>query len=564
MTRTIKTAVLSMLLVFLLAASAQAMENNMLKVGLKYGESAVFSARLQNYGSGESGLGYEFGYYDSGCVFVPITSTDVQLIAVTVDKNAYVSGEYCYELKPASYSTILGGYHIELLRDFATYEEALAVAQGYNKAFVAYIDDVYRVRIGNHASYDESEGVLAGIDVSAYGAQIVSPSNTGVVVSVPGTDTVLFEFDCGGLRSLAVQPRSLAGEKTITWSGGYRYFGGFEFQRTTGGNLSVINVVNIEDYVKCVIPYEMSNDWPLEALKAQSVCARTYAAEQTRHRREGFDICASIDCQVYYGASKTNAHTDAAVDGTEGVYLFYNGVLVDNAVYYSCNGGASEDCKNVWNSDIGYLKGKEDPFEADITARKSDYYWSYTLTPAELTAILKAKGVNNIGSVKNVYVSRFTDTGNVLEITFEGTNGTYVASKERCRTIFNNVLDGVTVKSMRFNILGSDTGTFFINGAMNYVTGISSTYVLTADGKVSKHGLVASDTYVLTADGLMPLEEKKDTAEKSFTITGSGHGHNVGMSQWGAFAMAQRGYTYRDILEFYYTDIRLLGMEGNV
>ena len=95
MTRTLKTAVLSMLMVFLLAASAQAMENNMLKVGLKYGASAAFSARLQNYGSGGSGLGYEFGYYDTGRVFVPITSTDVQLIAVTVDENAYVSGEYC-------------------------------------------------------------------------------------------------------------------------------------------------------------------------------------------------------------------------------------------------------------------------------------------------------------------------------------------------------------------------------------------------------------------------------------------------------------------------------------
>ena len=57
---------------------------------------------------------------------------------------------------------------------------------------------------------------------------------------------------------------------------------------------------------------------------------------------------------------------------------------------------------------------------------------------------------------------------------------------------------------------------------------------------------------------------EKDTAEKSFTITGSGHGHNVGMSQWGAFAMAQRGYTYRDILEFYYTGIQLRGMEENV
>ena len=563
MTRGLKTTVLSVLVLFLFTVGAQAMENDMLKVGLKFGESAMFSARLQNYGSGESGLGYEFGYYDSARTFVPITQTDVQLIAVTIDANAYVSGEYCYELKPASYSTILGGYHIELLVDFATYEEAYAVAQTFNKGFVAYIDDVYRVRIGNHTNYAESEGVLATIDVSAYGAQIVEPSATGAVVSVPGTDTVLFEFDCGGLRSLAVQPRSLAGEKTITWSGGYRYYGGFEFQRTTGGYLSVINVVNIEDYVKCVIPYEMSNDWPIEALKAQSVCARTYAAQRTWHKSSGFDICATTDCQVYYGASKTNAHTDSAVDGTAGIYLFHNGELIKNAVYYSCNGGATEDCKNVWGSDVAYLQGKADPFEADITGRKSDYYWSYTLTPNQLTAILKAKGVN-IGTVRNVYVSQFTANGNVLEITFEGSAGRHVATKEKCRTIFNGVIDGVNVKSMRFNILGADTGTFFINGPMSYVTGINASYVLTSSGIAQKHGLIASDTYVITADGVMLLEEKKDTAEKTFTITGSGHGHNVGLSQWGAFAMAERGYTYQDILTFYYTGIELRGIGGEV
>lgn len=115
---------------------------------------------------------------------------------------------------------------------------------------------------GNHASYDESARVLSEMDVLAYGAQIVTPSSTGVVVSVTDTDTVLFEFDCSGLRSLGVRPRSVSGEKTVTWFSGYRYYGGFEYQRVSGGNINVINVVDLEDYVKCVIPWEMSKDWP--------------------------------------------------------------------------------------------------------------------------------------------------------------------------------------------------------------------------------------------------------------------------------------------------------------
>ena len=230
-----KTIILSMLLALTLCVGAQATENTMLKVGLKYGTNALFTARLQNYNDTLSGSGYEFGYYDADRSFVPLAATDEQRITVTVDSNAYVSGGVCYETRPTNYSTILGAYHIELLTAFGSYEEALAVAQSYPKGFVAYIDGEYRVRVGNHASYDESARVLSETDVLAYGAQIVTPSSTGVVVSVTDTDTVLFEFDCSGLRSLGVRPRSVSGEKTVTWFSGYRYYGGFEYQRTTGG-----------------------------------------------------------------------------------------------------------------------------------------------------------------------------------------------------------------------------------------------------------------------------------------------------------------------------------------
>ncbi len=274
MKKYLKTVLLSVLTLCTLCIGAQATENSMLKVGLKYGSNALFTARLQNYNETLSGSGYELGYYEQDRSFVRLAATDAQKITITVDSNAYVSGDVCYEAKPANYSTVLGAYHIELLTAFGSYEEALAVAQGYDKGFVAYIDGEYRVRIGNHAGYDESALVLSQTDVLSYGAQIVSPSRTGVVVSATGTDTILFEFDCSGLRSLGVKPLSVSGEKTVTWFAGNRYYGGFEYQRTTGGHISVINVVDMEDYVKCVIAAEMANDWPLEALKAQTVCAR--------------------------------------------------------------------------------------------------------------------------------------------------------------------------------------------------------------------------------------------------------------------------------------------------
>ena len=378
-----------------------------------------------------------------------------------------------------------------------------------------------------------------------------------MVVSVTDTDTVLFEFDCSGLRSLGVRPRSVSGEKTVTWFSGYRYYGGFEYQRTTGGYISVINVLDIEDYVKCVIAAEMSNDWPLEALKAQTVCARTYAASQTRHRSAGFDVCSTTDCQAYRGAALSNERSDAAAEETRGVYLYYNGELVTNAVYYSCNGGASESCKNVWGSEVPYLQGKLDPYEASVAWRFSRYYWSFTATGDELREVLKSEANTDIGQVQNVYVSEYSDTGNVIAVTYEGTRGSYTARREKCRTLLNGVYDHINVRSMRYTVTGGDASTYYVNDAQSTVTGTGGLYVIDGDGTVTPNNAGAKDTYVITSGGVQSLERKSANTSNTFTFSGSGWGHNVGMSQWGAFAMAEKGYTYRDILNFYYTGITL-------
>ena len=82
-------------------------------------------------------------------------------------------------------------------------------------------------------------------------------------------------------------------------------------------------------------------------------------------------------------------------------------------------------------------------------------------------------------------------------------------------------------------------------------------YVIDGDGTVTPNNAGAKDTYVITSGGVQSLERKSANTSNTFTFSGSGWGHNVGMSQWGAFAMAEQGYTYRDILNFYYTGITL-------
>lgn len=531
--------------------NARAMENDMLKVGIKYGNDAMFSANLQNYDG--AGGGYAMGYYDGGRVFVPLGVTTAESkISVVIDDNVFISGGAYYQAMPANFEEYIGAYHLQLTQRFATCDEALAAAARYDGGFVAWLGDSYAVRVNQ---YRTAEGVERGYASwsGADAVEIVSPSRTGVMVTATGTDHILFYFDCGGLYSLAVAPQSIGGEKPVTWFRGYRYYGSFEYQRVTGGNLNVINVVNIEDYVKGSVPWEIGADKPLEAIKAQAVCARTYAAMQTRHRSQGFDVCATDDCQVYQGVSAGNEVSDRAVDETAGVYMYYEGRYAE-AYYYSSNGGASEDAKNVWGNDVGYLKGKQDPYEAHIAPRVPKYNWSVTFTRDELTAKLRSKGVE-IGRVENVYVSEFTPNGNVYALTFVGSSGTKTYYRESCRTVLG-------LRSMRFHIgdaVASGSASYYVGGSTQPLSGLDGVYTISGNGTVSQF---SGDAYVITSSGVSAL--RQDTAPTppaaqgdTFTFSGSGWGHNVGMSQWGASAMAELGYGYREILEFYYTGIEI-------
>ena len=85
----------------------------------------------------------------------------------------------------------------------------------------------------------------------------------------------------------------------------------------------------------------------------------------------------STDCQAYSGIGEATSATDRAVEETEGECLYYDGELAQ-AYYHSSDGGATEDAENVWGTDVPYLRGKEDPYEAQISI--PDYRWTVTYT----------------------------------------------------------------------------------------------------------------------------------------------------------------------------------------
>ena len=540
------------------AVSASAVVNDRVKVGLWYGSNALFSANLEN----SLGEGYEFGWFDESREFRSLGRTGETQISMTAAGDIYMNGSGAYSPDiPSGGYRFLGGWHVELA-GFQDYEDAADAAREYG-GYPAWISGEFVVRIGSYQSRSEAEN-----DVNRYGGDgVAQSSSTGIVVTVTKTDQILFEFDCGGARNLGILPEGWRGE-TATWFKGYKYAGGFEYARVTGGNINVSNVVDVEDYVKGVIPYEMSGDWPLAALEAQAVCARTFVYGNSKHTSlYGFDVCNGADCQVYRGLGSGGAagpsdQSNDAVDNTAGECLYYRGELVKDAVYHSSNGGATEDSANVFGGDPGYLIGKPDPNEARINI--PSYSYSVTYSADELTWILEQKGYS-IGMVQNVYISEYTPMGNVKKVTFDGSRGSTTVSGDTCRTIFYSSTYNKSVRSMRFDINGSSAGT----GGSVYVSGggqlpsLNGTFVISGGGTM---GTLAGDSAsVISSSGISTVsggggtvsQPSAGSANGSFTITGTGNGHNVGMSQYGARSMAEQGYNYQDILEFYYTDITI-------
>lgn len=540
-----KLLVFTLLLALLPIGTARAAESAALRIGLTYGSAAAPAAELQNTQS----AGFRFGFYDDALQFIPLGWTEESDIQVLITQNLFLS-DSGYGYGAENNRGIVGCYHVHLpwpYEDFLSAQAAAALVEG---GFVAWVGGAYYVRMGSYPSRAEAEAAAAATGVE--GCCLGETSGYGYSVVANGTTKILFQYDAdtaGEAGAFGVLP-GLEGAGVTEYADN-QYRGGLRFERIGGGNSAVVNIVDLEDYVKGVIPYEMSASWPLEALKAQSVCARTYAinhaGSKATHKDNHFDLCTTTHCQVYRGVGRANEHSDQAVAETAGQLAWYNGKLID-AVYYSSNGGASEDVKNVWGTEHEYLKGKLDPYEADIADIADNYRWS--VTASDLKARLNKLGYP-CADIIDITTKQST-VGNVIEITLFDTAGkSYTFSREKVRT-------SLGLNSIRFTVeaVGTPVSGYQIAGAETPATATSGLYALGGDGLTAP---LPQEAYILTDQGVKTLEPTTSVSTAQgggeLRLNGTGWGHNVGLSQWGAYAMAERGFTYQDILKFYYTGI---------
>jgi stage II sporulation protein D len=433
-------------------------------------------------------------------------------------------------------------------------EEAEAAAAGLRSqgvsAFVSWQNGEWLVRSGSFTSSGDNR---------------VTGSNRAVSVVITGTADIIFQFDGGQTHNLCVRPLAPEGTKAQTWHRQRAYYGLFEFSRRDGNNLNVVNVVDMQDYVKGIIPYEMSPAWPLEALKAQAVSARSYAITHlNRHRNDGFNLCTEVHCHVYRGTAQASENSDRAVDETLGHYLTHDGKPC-RTFYFSSSGGATEDSENVWTNAIPYLRGIPDPYED--ASRIPQYQWSFTLTNAQISQYLNSIGHTNSG-VSAFYVDRFTAMGNVFSITILDSTGRTLLTrtKESARSFIGAIsrhfsfYSAAFSFSQRFTISSGDSMLAAVSGDGTTRTHNALPGLFAIDGQGNASPLPPQEqVYLIDGSGLLsPLPTRPNPNAGVYTVAGRGLGHNVGMSQWGARCMADLGYTYDQILRHYFTGTEIL------
>ncbi|MGE5605625.1 MAG: SpoIID/LytB domain-containing protein, partial [Bacteroidota bacterium] len=299
------------------------------------------------------------------------------------------------------------------------------------------------------------------------------------------------------------------------------YRGSLELLRFEQG-LTIVNRINVEEYLYAVVPSEIPSSWPKAVLEAQAVAARTYTfANLGRFDERGFDLLPTVASQVYNGVqSETKSVTDA-VNSTRGLILTYQSKPI-GAFYYDNCGGYTESSQSVWGFSAPYLQAVPDKLlpprdglmaPADLYAwlksrpeahsnhpkysNRSAYRWSHWITREEIEARLKLSAT--VGRILSLTVVERSISGRAAKVLIKGTAG-------------EKILKGDAIRSL---------------------------------------GGLRSNLFVvqpkLGVDGL----------PESFVFTGGGWGHGVGMAQSGAAGMAAAGYGFDQILAHYYQGTEL-------
>jgi stage II sporulation protein D len=319
--------------------------------------------------------------------------------------------------------------------------------------------------------------------------------------------------------------------------------------------ISVINHINIENYLYGVVPKEMSASFPLEALKAQAIVARSFAyVNINAHKKDGYNLCDTTHCQVYGAFDNEHRTTNQAVNETYGQYVSYNGKVI-SANYHSNSGGYTEDSSNVWSQSLPYLTAIEDPFSKNAPNSS----WTFTMSTSEIKSKLIAAGIN-IGEIMDMEIIETSESNRVLSIKIVGSMGEKIIKGSDLR----NILGLTTLKSTLFTVYkeggNQNSKVYVIDANSIYPREINLNYAYILDGKNHIGVNRSSVSRAKGVDRTSTVGSTYVSQPDRFVFNGKGYGHGVGMSQYGAMEMANQGYNYYDIITHYYNGVEILNL----
>lgn len=256
---------------------------------------------------------------------------------------------------------------------------------------------------------------------------------TGKRISkIPAKKDFVVEFGKLKVDAVEIRPKEIFLRDLQTTIDGKKYFGGVRLNKVKG-SLTVINLVPVEEYLRGVVAKEMIPSFPLEALKAQTVAARSFAMKNRgRHAADGFDLCPSTHCQVYDGVAEFDS-VDRAVYGTFGKILMFKGKIAD-ANFHTDSGGMTENVVDVWGTAAPYLIAVRELLKLgepwtvkvdakDFSSRFDDGFGEVkSVKLSELTIGKEAEDRSSSGRVKSAKIigtkKTLTLTGNDLRRKF--------------------------------------------------------------------------------------------------------------------------------------------------
>ena len=274
---------------------------------------------------------------------------------------------------------------------------------------------------------------------------MINAAKGNILKKISAGEKIIVDLTQPDVNSIEILPEKIPLKDLKVDVDGKKFYGGLSVVKEKN-SLSVISLAPLEEYLRGVLSKEMSPSYPLEALKAQAVAARSFALKNRgRHVKDGYDLCNATHCQVYDGVVNFDS-IDRAIDETRGQVLVYKEKLIDTN-FHADSGGMTEDVRDVWGAATPYLVAVREIIQLGAP-------WIVKVTAKDFSS----RFGENFGDVKNIELSKMTvgkaaddrtSSGRVKSAKLIGTKKTVTISGNDLRrkfslpsTLFDIKLDG--------------------------------------------------------------------------------------------------------------------------